>query len=156
MAVRAPMQWTGHTNGGFSIADPKELVRPPLVDPPYGYEAVNVSSQRANPDSLLNWLASLIRTRKECGEIGRGKWTLLDTGNDAVFGIQYEAAGASIVVVTNLSAEEQDVTVEIPDPFTSIVTDLFGDREYDAVSEAKQQVRLDGYGYRWIRVNGVY
>lgn len=156
MAVRAPMQWTRYTNGGFSTAEPKQLVRPPLVDGDYGYESVNVSSQRAAPGSLLNWMASLIRTRKECGEIGRGAWSLLDTGNDAVFGIRHDAAGASIVVLTNLSAEEQHVTVELVDPSDVIVTDLFGDREYEAISDARPTIRLEAHGYRWVRLNGVY
>ena len=54
--VRTPMQWSPDRNGGFSRADPSRLVLPPIMDPLYGYEAVNVEAQAADPHSLLNWM----------------------------------------------------------------------------------------------------
>ena len=42
--VRTPMQWTGDRNGGFSRADFAQLYAPPLMDPVYGYQAVNVEA----------------------------------------------------------------------------------------------------------------
>ncbi|HKR19973.1 MAG TPA: maltose alpha-D-glucosyltransferase, partial [Stellaceae bacterium] len=43
--VRTPMQWTPDRNGGFSRADPARLYAPTIMDPVYGYEAVNVEAQ---------------------------------------------------------------------------------------------------------------
>ena len=54
--VRTPMQWTGDRNGGFSRADFAQLYLPPLMDPVYGYQAVNVEAQLRQPNSLLRWL----------------------------------------------------------------------------------------------------
>ena len=51
--VRTPMQWSPDRNGGFSRADPAALVLPPIMDPLYGYEAVNVEAQTRDPHSLL-------------------------------------------------------------------------------------------------------
>ena len=45
--VRTPMQWSPDRNAGFSRADPQQLYLPPIMDPVYGYEAVNVEAQRA-------------------------------------------------------------------------------------------------------------
>jgi len=53
----------------------------------YSFDRVNVSAQRAGPESPRDWLASLIRTRRECGEIGVGDQRVLDTGGDAVLGL---------------------------------------------------------------------
>ena len=53
--VRTPMQWTSDRNGGFSRADPQRLYLPPIQDPIYGYEAINVEAQARDPSSLLNW-----------------------------------------------------------------------------------------------------
>ena len=48
--VRTPMQWTGDRNGGFSRADFAQLYAPPLMDPVYGYQAVNVEAQLRTAD----------------------------------------------------------------------------------------------------------
>ncbi|MGC1856058.1 MAG: maltose alpha-D-glucosyltransferase, partial [Pseudolabrys sp.] len=44
-SVRTPMQWTPDRNGGFSRADPAQLFLPCIMDPVYGYDAVNVEAQ---------------------------------------------------------------------------------------------------------------
>ena len=45
--VRTPMQWSPDRNAGFSRADPQRLYLPPIMDPIYGYQAVNVEAQSA-------------------------------------------------------------------------------------------------------------
>ena len=40
---------------GFSTADPERLYQPLISNPVYGYQAVNVESQRRQENSLLNW-----------------------------------------------------------------------------------------------------
>ena len=47
--VRTPMQWSVDRNGGFSRADPAKLVLPPIMDPIYGFQAVNVEAQASDP-----------------------------------------------------------------------------------------------------------
>ena len=47
--VRTPMQWTPDRNGGFSTADFAQLYLPPLMDPVYGFQAVNVEAAAAEP-----------------------------------------------------------------------------------------------------------
>ncbi len=47
--VRTPMQWSPDRNAGFSRADPQRLYLPPIMDPVYGYEAVNVEAQTREP-----------------------------------------------------------------------------------------------------------
>ena len=63
--VRTPMQWTGDRNGGFSRADFAQLYLPPLMDPVYGFQAVNVEAQLRTPTSLLRWLRRFIELRKQ-------------------------------------------------------------------------------------------
>ena len=63
--VRTPMQWTGDRNGGFSRADPARLYAPPIMDPVYGYQAINVEAQERSPFSLLNWMRRMIGLRKQ-------------------------------------------------------------------------------------------
>ena len=44
--VRTPMQWTGGWNAGFSRPIPSGSALPLISNPVYGYQAVNVESQR--------------------------------------------------------------------------------------------------------------
>src|SRR5271167_3021239 len=60
--VRTPMQWSGGWNGGFSTADPEALYSPPILDPVYGYPAVNVLSQKRTEHSLLSWMKHIMGT----------------------------------------------------------------------------------------------
>src|SRR4030081_2633944 len=70
--VRTPMQWTPDRNGGFSRADPARLYAPTVMDPVYGYEAVNVEAQSRSLSSLLSATKRLISVRKSTLAFGRG------------------------------------------------------------------------------------
>ena len=51
--VRTPMQWSPDRNGGSCRANPQQLYAPPIQDPIFGYQAVNVEAQQQSPGSLL-------------------------------------------------------------------------------------------------------
>ena len=74
--VRTPMQWTPDRNAGFSTADFEQLYLPPLMDPVYGYQAVNVEAERRNPGSFLHWLRRMIASRKRHPQLALGSYTL--------------------------------------------------------------------------------
>ena len=78
--VRTPMQWSPDRNAGFSRADPQRLYLPPIMDPVYGFEAVNVEAQAREPGSLLNWMRRMLAVRKTSQAFGRGKLTLPQAG----------------------------------------------------------------------------
>jgi maltose alpha-D-glucosyltransferase/alpha-amylase len=156
LSVRTPMQWTAYNNGGFSTASPKHVVRPLVSNGAFGFERVNVSAQRTDPDSLLNWMAGLIRTRRECGEIGSGTWRILPTGDDAIFCLRYDVEDSSIFVLNNLSRERRTVKLDLSNQEIETATDLFSDRPYEPIEAGSLRVQLDGSGYRWLRLGGIY
>ena len=57
-----PMQWTPDRNAGFSGSDPARLYLPLIMDPIYGYQALNVEAQERNGGSLLHWTKRMIRS----------------------------------------------------------------------------------------------
>ena len=156
LSVRTPMQWGPYPNGGFSTASPDDLVRPMLADGDYGYETVNVADQRADPDSLLNWQASLMRARRECGEIGAGAWQVMETGVDAVLGMRYDADDSAIIIVNNLSGRRISLNLALTENETKTATDILTDRRYDPLDPAAPKMRIEPYGFRWLRVRGIY
>jgi maltose alpha-D-glucosyltransferase/alpha-amylase len=155
MSVRAPMQWTSYGTGGFSTAPPAELVRPMNTDGEYGFSRVSVSSSRADPDSLLNFMASLTRVRRECGAIGTGTRQAIETGRDAVLGLRYDAGDAEIMVFNNLSGARCTFDLDLGADQVETLTDLICDRAYEAMDPDRPRMRMEGYGYRWLRIEKV-
>src|SRR2546421_6286208 len=62
--VRTPMQWTPYRHGGFSRCDPARLYLPTIMDPVYGYEAVNVEAQSRRLASVLSCTQKVMSGRK--------------------------------------------------------------------------------------------
>ncbi|MBV9413267.1 MAG: maltose alpha-D-glucosyltransferase, partial [Acidimicrobiia bacterium] len=63
--VRTPMQWSPDRNAGFSAADWAQLYLPPLMDPVYGYQSVNIEAGMRDQSSFLHWLRRLLEVRKQ-------------------------------------------------------------------------------------------
>ena len=79
--VRTPMQWNGDRNAGFSRAVPAKLYSPVIMDPVWGYEAINVEAQQSDPSSLLSWMRNMIALRKLFQVFGRGTLNFLNPYN---------------------------------------------------------------------------
>lgn len=152
LAVRTPMQWSDMKNGGFSAAPSERLVRPMVTDRKYDHTAVNVDSQRRDPASLLNFFLRLIRTRKECPEIGHGSFQVSDAGDGRVFAHTCVWRGAVTVAYHNLSPEACEVSFSFDPDDVPHITDVLTDAYYDPIIDPKGRFSINGYGYRWLRI----
>ena len=111
--VRTPMQWSPDRNAGFSRADPQRLYLPPIMDPLYGYEAVNVEAQAREPSSLLNWTRRLLAVRKTTQALGRGTLRFLKPGNRKVLAYLREHGDEVVLCVANLGRSAQPVELDL-------------------------------------------
>jgi len=143
-AIRTPMQWSAAPGAGFSTAE--SLVRPLVGAGPYGYEAVNVDAQLRDSGSLLRWLIGMIRVRKQCPEIGSGKWRALATRRPGVLALRYDLAGRGVVCVHNLADEPVEVTLPVDGDLESLLG-----HERSTARGGRHRVRLEPYGYAWYR-----
>ena len=91
--VRTPMQWSPDRNGGFSRADPAGLVLPTMMDPLYGYEAINVEAQLRDQHSLLHWMRRMLAIRRRHRAFGRGSLRFLYPKNRKVLAFLREYDG---------------------------------------------------------------
>jgi trehalose synthase len=146
-SVRAPMQWSADPQAGFTTAD--EAVRPVVEDGRFGYREVNVTRQRRDTESLLNWMERLIRRRRECPELGWGEWASLDPGDAAVFAQRSDWEGSTIVAVHNLAGREARARLEVGGE--GALVDLFHDDERE-LDGGEATVELPPYGAHWFRV----
>jgi maltose alpha-D-glucosyltransferase / alpha-amylase len=152
-AVRTPMPWSNGPQGGFSTA--KKTIRPVLDKGPFGFEDVNVEVQRREDDSLLNWMAAMIRLRKECPEIGWGEWSLVKTGAPGVLGLRYEWKGNALVVLHNFTAKPKETHFRLTDGDGEILTNLRQNDQSRAGEDGRHRIALEAYGYRWYRVGSL-
>jgi maltose alpha-D-glucosyltransferase/alpha-amylase len=152
-SVRTAMQWADEPNGGFSTAPPSEHVRPVIADGEYGYPKINVDAQQRDPQSLLHWMARLIRARKQCPEMGWGSWEILETGDPAVFAHCCSFREGTVLAVHNLADREAAVRIDLGKASGEPWVEILGDQPFATV-DGSQALELKPYGYRWIRVGG--
>ena len=151
--VRTPMQWSPDRNAGFSTADPARLYLPPIMDPVYGYQAVNVESQSRDPSSLLNWMKRLIAVRKAHRAFGRGTLKFLRPGNRKVLAYLREHDGDSILCVTNLSRAAQPVELDLGAYKGCVPVEMMGRTSFPPIGELPYLLTLPGYGFYWFRLD---
>ena len=150
--VRTPMQWSPDRNAGFSKADPQRLYLPPVMDPVYGYEAVNVEAQQRSPWSLLNWTRRLIATRNRHKAFGRGTISFLEPGNRKVLAFLREHEGEAILCVANLSRVPQAVELDLARFEKRVPVELFGQEPFPPLGKLPYLVTLPAHGYLAFRL----
>ena len=151
--VRTPMQWSVDRNGGFSRADPASLVLPPLMDPIYGYFALNVEAQAADSHSLLNWARRMLAVRRRHISFGRGTQRFLYPQNRKVLAYlrEYDENGRSetILCVSNLSRTAQAVELDLHSSEGRIPVDVVGGSIFPAVGALPYLLTLPPYAFYW-------
>ncbi|MCE7062025.1 alpha-amylase family protein [Dyadobacter sp. CY343] len=148
-AVRTPMQWTGDENGGFSKS--KEIINPVISEGYYAYEHTNVENQRRDPGSLLNWMTTFIRLRKECPEIGYGEWEILDTGFTEILGMKYTWRNKILLIWHNFKETSLELVVPEKQAGAARLIDLNNNIESKLDERGRHTITLEAYGYRWFK-----
>ncbi|HJU26748.1 MAG TPA: putative maltokinase, partial [Rhodanobacteraceae bacterium] len=147
--VRTPMQWSPDRNGGFSRADPPQLYLPPLMDPIYGYGALNVEAQARSPASLLNWSRRIIAVRQAQRAFGRGSIAFLYPGNRKVLAYVREFEDEVILCVFNLSRAAQAVELDLSRFKGRVPIELTGRNPFPPIGDLYYLLTLPAYGFYW-------
>jgi len=147
--VRTPMQWSPDRNGGFSRADPEKLVLPALNSPLYGYESVNVETQRRDPHSLLNWTRRMLTLRGQYKAFGRGRMRFLFPGNRKILAYVREHDGETILCVANLSRAPQAVELDLSEFAGRVPVEMLGGTSFPGIGQAKYLLTFPPYGFYW-------
>ncbi len=151
--VRTPMQWSVDRNGGFSRADPAKLVLPPILDPLYGYQTINVEAQARDPHSLLNWMRRLLAVRSQQKAFGRGSLKMLAPSNRRILAYLREYAEGerqdSILCVANLSRAAQAVELDLASHAGTLPVEMIGGMSFPPIGELTYLLTLPPYGFYW-------
>jgi maltose alpha-D-glucosyltransferase/alpha-amylase len=150
--VRTPMQWAPDRNGGFSRADPAKLYAPMIMDPVYGYEAVNVEAQSRSLSSLLSAMKRLISVRKSTLAFGRGSMTFIRPANRSVLAYVREYKGEVILCVANLSRSAQATELDLSAWKERVPLEMLGRTRFPAIGELPYMITLAPYGFYWFEL----
>jgi len=165
--VRTPMQWTPDRNAGFSVCDPARLYLPVIMDPIYGFQALNVEAQERSPGSLLNWTRRMIGIRKEHPVFALGSYDELNSSNPSVLAFVRErregetlppgtdSAGHDVVsidsmlCVNNLSRFPQPVELDLSRYAGYRPVECTGGVAFPPIGELSYLLTLPGHGFYW-------
>jgi alpha-glucosidase len=107
---RTPMQWDATApQAGFSTSPTTWL---PVAS---NYKTVNVQTELADPNSLLNWHKNLIEMRKKRDAVRDGGMVMLDTANPSVLSYVRTAPPGhhNIVVALNMTGQPQKIALDL-------------------------------------------
>jgi len=107
---RTPMQWDATPpQAGFSTSPTTWL---PVAS---NYKTVNVQTELADPNSLLNWYKKLIAMRREMSALRDGGMVMVDTLNSTVLSyVRTPLVGQKAVVVSlNMTAQPQKISLDL-------------------------------------------
>lgn len=150
--VRTPMQWTADRNAGFSRANPARLFSPVIMDPVWGYEAVNVEAQQNDPSSLLSWMRNMIALRKLFQVFGRGTLRFLQPANRKILAYIREWEGQKILCVANLSRFAQPVQLDLQEYEGMLPVEMIGYVEFPPIGKQPYPLTLGTYGFLWLEL----
>jgi maltose alpha-D-glucosyltransferase/alpha-amylase len=150
--VRTPMQWTPDRNGGFSRCDPARLYLPMIMDPVYGYEAVNVEAQSRSLGSLLSWTKRLISVRKSSKVFGRGSLSFIRPANRSVLVYVRQYDNEVVLCVANLSRSAQAAEIDLSPWRGRVPLELLGRTSFPTIKSDPYLITLPPYGFYWFQL----
>ncbi len=151
--VRTPMQWTADRNAGFSQADFARLYFPVIMDPVYGYQAVNIDAQQRYDTSLLNWMREMIHLRKRHPVFGRGNIRLLKPENRKIFAFTRTYLDETVLCVFNLSQSAQPAELALSDYVNCRLVEMMGQVNFPRVGRNRYQIALGPRGFYWFVIS---
>ena len=156
--VRTPMQWNSDRNAGFSKAVPAKLYFPVIMDPIWGYQAINVEAQQSDPSSLLHWTRNMIALRKLFRVFGRGTLEFLDPENRKILAyirrLKDEGDGQSetVLCVANLSRFAQPVSLDLSHFDGMIPVEMLGYVPFPQINKTPYAITLAPYSFFWLEL----
>jgi len=153
--VRTPMQWSADRNAGFSRADFARLYSPPIMDPVYGYTALNVEAQQRDTSSFFNWMKRLIALSKRFKTFGRGTLQFLNPANRKVLVYVRRYQEDVSLFVANLSRNVQPAEVDLSAFEGMVPIEMLGKVEFPKIGKLPYFLTLGPHAFYWFQLQKV-
>jgi maltose alpha-D-glucosyltransferase/alpha-amylase len=146
------MHWTGDRNAGFSKADFAQLYLPILLDPVYGYQAINVEGQLRNQHSFLQWFRSLLAVRKQHPVLGLGSLEVLHPENATIFAYIRTWNDDIIMCVNNLSSRAQAAELDLSAYEGMYPIEMLGRERFPRIGELPYLLTFGPHSFYWFQL----
>ena len=169
--VRTPMQWNSDRNAGFSKAVPAKLYFPVIMDPIWGYQAINVEAQQSDQSSLLHWTRNMIALRKLFQVFGRGTLEFLNPDNRKILAYirRYDPYSSSasetaatppnpssssetVLCVANLSRFAQPVSLDLSQFAGMLPVEMLGYVSFPPITTQPYPLTVAPYSFLWLEL----
>jgi maltose alpha-D-glucosyltransferase/alpha-amylase len=146
--VRTPMQWDASPSVGFSTTPVEMLYAPPVESP----ADINVAAQKADPGSLYHTIRRMIAIRQAhpallCGDF---RWTEVD--NPAVAAYWRSTPEQRMLILNNLSAQPQPVSLSLP-ASVGECREVLSEAPAVFSTRGSLELTLQPYQYLWLMVS---
>ncbi len=148
--VRTPMQWSADRNGGFSRAEFAQLYFPPIMDPVYGYQSVNVEAQQRTSTSLLQWVRGMLALRQRHPVFGRGEIEFVEPENRKILAFIRRGDLETVLCAYNLSRSSQAVALDLSAYEGLTPVDMQYRVPFPRITAAPYQLTFNEYGFYWL------
>jgi maltose alpha-D-glucosyltransferase / alpha-amylase len=148
--VRTPMQWSADRNAGFSRAEFAQLYFPPIMDPVYGFQAVNVEAQQRTSTSLLQWMRGMIALRQRHPVFGRGQIEFIDSENQKILAFIRHNDAETVLCVYNLSRSSQAVALDLSAYEGMTPVDMQYRVAFPPIGAQPYQLTFNEHGFYWL------
>jgi maltose alpha-D-glucosyltransferase/alpha-amylase len=150
--VRTPMQWNSDRNAGFSTADFAQLYLPVLLDPVYGYQALNVEAEMRDQHSFLHWFRRLLDVRKHHPVFGLGSFEALHPDNPAIFAYVRTYGDDVVLCVNNLSGRAQAAELDMSPWEGMYPVELLGRERFPRIGELPYLLTFGAHSFYWFQL----
>ncbi|HEV2757428.1 MAG TPA: maltose alpha-D-glucosyltransferase [Actinomycetota bacterium] len=150
--VRTPMQWNSDRNAGFSTADFAQLYLPVLLDPVYGYQALNVEAEMRDQHSFLHWFRRLLDVRKHHPVFGLGTFEALHPENPAIFAYVRAHGDDVVLCVNNLSSRAQAAELDLSPWEGMYPVELLGRERFPRIGELPYLLTFGAHSFYWFQL----
>ena len=155
--VRTPMQWNSDRNAGFSKAVPAKLYFPVIMDPIWGYQAINVEAQQSDQSSLLHWTRNMIALRKLFQVFGRGTLEFLHPENRKILAYirdydREDGTHETVLCVANLSRFAQPVSLDLSRFDGMQPVEMLGYVTFPPITKQPYPLTLAPYSFLWLEL----
>lgn len=151
--VRTPMQWSSDLNAGFSVADPEHCYLPPITNPAYHYETLNIRTEEKMPYSFYNWVKNRLSVRRKTKAFGRGTFEMLAPENKKIMAFIREYENDIVLCIYNLSRRPQYCELDLSKYKGLYLYELNGEVQFPKITEDKNIFTLTGHRFFWFHIS---